>query len=173
MNVEKLDLQELCEFLIESKRETFAKDGPRISSKSPLSKNYLHERGDFRYEDQYFGEFLDVGEEIVWFRGIPVWGMGYRGGMLEGHENLASKTFTLLKKALMSPDPTFPIRGPQRLVEGEFEYKNSPLGDITSFTGSEEIKLDGQPIYFRNYIGGLIFGKYNKEMKINRGNNHE
>jgi len=168
MNVEELDLQELCEFLIEAKRETFAKDGPRVSSKSQLSKNYLYERGDFRYEDQYFGEFLDVGEEIVWFRGVPVWGMGYRGGMLEGSENLASRTFTLLKKALMIPEPAFPIRGPRTLVEGEFEYKNTPIGNLTSFTGSEEIELNGEPIYFRNYIGGLIFGKYNKEMKIKR-----
>ena len=166
MILETLNIKELCGFLINAKRNTFAKDAPREQSKSPLSKNYLYEKGDFRYEDQYFGELLDIGEEIVWYRGIPIWGMGYRGGMKKNHSNLAKQTFGILRDALMDPEPNFPVRGSQNLIDGDYEYINKSKGDITSFTGSELIKKNKQVIYFRDYVGGLIYGKNNQNMKI-------
>ena len=99
MIIETIDLKALCEFLIEAKKNSYAGEGARSPSKCILSKNYLYTKGDFRYEDQYFGEYLDVGEEIVWFKEIPVWGMGYRGGMFEEYRHLSEETFKVLRKA--------------------------------------------------------------------------
>lgn len=164
--LEILPIDELCKFLVNAKTNTFAKDVERVQSKCILSKNYLYEEDDFRYEDQYFGEYLDVGEEIVWKNGIPVWGMGYRGGMLEAYRSLNKETFSVLRKALLIPEKDFPTRGPKQMICGDFKYVNITHGDIKSFTGEEYIEKNGNKIYFRNYIGGLIYGKNNINMKV-------
>lgn len=166
MVIKTLDLNDFCNFLIEAKMETYAKDAPKSVSKCLCSKNYLYETGHYRYEDQYFGKYLDVGEEIVWFKGVPIWGRGYRGGMLEQYIHLARDTFKFLRKALCLPEYSFPVRGPKNLVENNFEYSNTPIGKITSFTGSENIRLNGELIYSRKYLGGIIIGKYNPNMQI-------
>ncbi len=58
-------MQDLISFLIEAKQNTYARQAEPAPSKCILSKNYLYLKDEFRYEDQYFGEYLDVGEEIV------------------------------------------------------------------------------------------------------------
>lgn len=164
--IDIIQKHKLCDFLIQAKQNTYAKQGERAESKCILSKNYLYTDGEFRYEDQYFGEYLDVGEEIVWYNGIPIWGMGYRGGMVETYRELHSETFIILRKALLLPDYDCPTRGPSMMNEGEYVYYNKVDGDITSFIGYEWIEKNKEKIYFRNYIGGFIFGKNNKNMII-------
>lgn len=164
--IKKINIEKLRKFLIKAKQNTYAGDGTRAESKCILSKNYIYIDGDYRYEDQYFGEYLDVGEEIVWYKEIPIWGMGYRGGMIKEYRDLSEKTFEFLRKALLKPQRDFSTRGPVEMKEENLIYRNIGNGDITSFTGYEFIECDGVKVYERHYIGGLIFGKNNVDMII-------
>lgn len=164
--LEEIPLSQLCNFLILARKNGYAGDGQRATSKCILSKNYIYEQNDFRYEDQYFGEFIDVGEEIVWLKEIPIWGMGYRGGLYDEYQHLKEEVFSFLKRSLLNPDPIFPTRGPVKTDDGKYFYENKAIGDITSFFGDEFIITHEKKIYFRNYLGGLIKGKMNKHAKI-------
>ena len=155
----KISKYKLCNFLILAKKNTYAANAKKAKSKCILSKNYIFSNNDFRYEDQYFGKYLDVGNEIVWYKDIPVWGMGYRGGMIRKYVDLHEETFAFLRKALMSPPIDFPARGPCELVHNDLIYLNNYKGDILSFVGEEIILKNQTKVYFRNYIGGLIFDK--------------
>lgn len=165
--ISELSKSSLCEFLILAKNNSsYACQGERAASKCILSKNYLYTNENYRYEDQYFGELLDIGEEIVWYQEIPIWGMGYRGGMLEPYRAIGGETFEVLRKALLKLPKDFPVRGPADFKDGSFHYINEYKGDILSFTGNEYILKDDTKIYERNYLGGLIYGKHNPEMRI-------
>jgi len=166
MQTEYVEKSRLLEFLIKAKQNSYAKHGTRVESKCILSKNYLYTDTDFRYEDQYFGEFIDVGEEIVWYHNIPIWGMGYRGGIFEEYHSIREETFIFLRKALMMPLKDFPTRGPSTYEEHPYTYVNKSIGDIFSFTGKEIIKKDDIQVYERNYVGGLIKGKASISLKI-------
>jgi hypothetical protein len=161
-----LSKHKLCQFLILAKQNTFAKNATRSPSKSLFSKNYIFEEDEFSYEDQYFGEYVDVGEEIVWFNGVPVWGMGYRGGVHAEFMAEREQAFSLLKKALLLPEKDFPVRGPQFLKDEGYSYHNYAKGNIFEFIGQEYIYRDKIEVCFRRYVGGLILGKNNKNMII-------
>jgi len=167
--IHELPLGALCSFLVLAKRHTFAADAPRSAPKSPLSKNYLFEIDDFRYEDQYFGEFVDVGIETVWYRGVPVWGMSYRGGVVARFASIKRPLFDFLREALRQPVPDFPTRGPREYARDALTYRNDVAGDIAGFHGAEQVWLAGEPSSHRRYVGGLILGKRNPDMRLVNG----
>lgn len=166
--ITELPRQQLCDFIAEAKRATYAAVEPaaRVASKSPQSKNYLFERDPFRYEDQYCGEIIDVGMETVWYQAIPVWGMVYRGGVHEAYTHLKQPLFSFLKEALRQPIAHFPTRGPEEYQRGNLLYSNRPEGDISTFQGSETVLMDGEPACYRRYVGGLILGQHNPKMRL-------
>lgn len=161
-----LTRQSLCDFLILAKKNTYASDALKTPSKCLLSKNYCFEWADFRYEDQYFGEITDVGEEIVWYQGIPIWGMGYRGGVHKSYQSETESAYQFLKQALRQPEVTFPIRGPRQIQNNIYRYVNQPNGNILDFTGKETIFRGDIEICYRRYVGGLIYGHSNADMII-------
>ncbi|OGE18157.1 hypothetical protein A3F00_04050 [Candidatus Daviesbacteria bacterium RIFCSPHIGHO2_12_FULL_37_11] len=74
------------------------------------------------------------------FKEKPVWASMYGGGMLNGKEELADKTFDFLKKAMSIDEEDFlSLRGPRELKDGEWRYKYDQDGDIFEFSGYEEI----------------------------------
>lgn len=163
----KLRLSELIDFLKRAKINTFASDAPRLLPlRPPHSKNYAFDEPPFRYEDQYFGEYVDVGEEIVWFNGIPIWGMGYRGGTHAWAYPNHVKIFEFLREALRQPDPRLPVRGPMALARDPYFYTCSINGSLLAFTGTETVYFEGKPAAFRHFLGGLIRGKHNFNMEI-------
>lgn len=164
--ITELPRQQLCDFIAEPKSATYAAAAARVASKSPQSKNYLFERAPFRYEDQYFGEIVDMGMETVWYQGIPVWGMVYRGGVQEEYTHLKPALFSFLKEALRHPVANFPTRGPEEYRRGKLVYLNRPEGDMSAFHGSETILMDGEPACYRRYVGGLILGQHNPKMRL-------
>lgn len=157
---------ELKAFLIRAKRRTYAGQGRRDPSLRPYSKNYSYKDGAFRYEDQYFGEYIDVGEELVWYHGIPLWGMGYRGGIHRKHLARHREALAFLRRALRRPDPVLPVRGPRYLRRGAYIYTNAVQGDIRAFTGREDIYWCDEPICFRDYVGGIIWGKRAPDLQV-------
>jgi len=161
-----LKVSELIDFLRRAKITTFASDGQRSPSLRPYSKNYSFDDPPFHYEDQYFGEYVDVGQEIVWFNGIPVWGMGYRGGTHAWAYPNHVAIFEFLREALREPDPVIPIRGPTTLFRDPFFYTCLLNGSLLAFTGTETVYWNGKPAAFRSLVGGIIRGKHSVDMRI-------
>ncbi len=147
--------KQLIEFLQRAKQATFASKTAEPTKTKDNGSEYTYEERPFLYKDKYFGYFTDTGQEIIWYNGIPVWSMSYRGGMLQ-HEELSGRCFSFLKRCLQKLPPEFPARGPKIYEEGDFKYENEWEGNINSFFGTEKIFWKEEQIYFRNYLGGVI-----------------
>ena len=58
-----MNLQELKQFLEETKRETYANEkAEKVSSSRLASEDYEFQKGDFLYHDTYFGKYDFIGE---------------------------------------------------------------------------------------------------------------
>jgi|TARA_B100001971_G_scaffold212781_1_gene243865 hypothetical protein len=150
-----MNKRSLEEFLQKAKKKTFASviTLPRINFDK--SKEYIYKEGNWIYKDKYFGSIVDTGQELVFYKERLVWSMSYRGGMIAGKENLSRKCFSFLKQCLRNAPLEFPVRGPINYKKGNFKYENSWKGNIEDFVGGETIFLNGEQIYFRNYLGGM------------------
>ncbi|MCP4110921.1 MAG: hypothetical protein GY749_36270 [Desulfobacteraceae bacterium] len=142
-------------FLITAKRNTWAGDGEQIRH-SDYSKNCSYSDGVFEYKDQYFGNLVDGGREVVFFNKRPIWIMGYHGGVFEEYYKHSEEIFTFLCRSLLASQTGLPVRGPRCFVEGDFEYQNSYQGDLKYFTGSEIIVWRKIKVYRKAYVGGEI-----------------
>ena len=161
-------LKNLASFLVKAKIQTYAADEaevPKEKAERPGFKELVHKEGDFEYRDSYAGFYFAPGQEIVKYKGKPVWSMVYSGGMLPKYQSLelAKKTYSFLKLALQKVEESRPFRGPsylkQKTADGAFEYVDKSSGSIGWFKGTEKILLDGKEVYRQDYIGGLILSK--------------
>lgn len=158
----QIDLGELANFLVEAKRQAYAGDGKEIEPQRPGFKELEFKDGDWEYRDSYVGFYFAPGQEVVRFKGKPVWIMSYNGGMLSqyhGDIELARHAFAFLKQALKRVEASRPFRGPEEREDGDWEYADSSKGDISSFTGTESIFYKGDEVFRQEYFGGLIVPK--------------
>ena len=149
-----VNLQELARFIVEAKKNTFAGEGEG-KRESDDSKNLHFKQGNYVYRDRYFGSERFGGEEIVWFKGKPVWLMNYYGG-IEKKIVDSEVVFAFLRKALLQISVDCPFRGPRFYKEDNFKYADSSSGDATCFKGTEEIAYRGEIIHRLEYAGGVI-----------------
>ena len=94
-------LQQLNEFLGKASLETYAGDGQETTSQRPGFIEFEYKKGDFLYRDSYAGFLTSAGQEVVWYRGIPIWTQQYGGGMDPKYQNdeaFAHETFSFLKR---------------------------------------------------------------------------
>ncbi|MBR9677810.1 MAG: hypothetical protein GOU97_00750 [Nanoarchaeota archaeon] len=157
-----MNIEELSKFLVKAKTSTYASDVAEITSQRKGFKELEFEEGDWCYRDSYSGFYCAPGQEVVSFRGEPVWAMSYNGGMRKKyHENLgfAKQTFNFLKEALKRIEESRPFRGPESFEQGDYEYVDESEGDVTSFKGLEKIFYKGELVFEQDYIGGLIIQK--------------
>lgn len=155
-------LQDLARFLVKAKKNTYAGGGKEIASQRPDFKELEFIEGDFEYRDSYFGLYQAPGQEVVRYKGKPVWLMAYSGGMKKQyHKDLdfAEQTFAFLVKALSQVEESKPFRGPDSLKEGDYEYINKVDGDISQFRGRESILYKGEEVFLHDYIGELVVSK--------------
>jgi len=156
------DLNQLAKFLVRAKTQTYAGDGKEITAQRPGFTELEFKEGDFEYRDSYSGFFQAPGQEVVRYKGNPIWTMAYSGGMekkYHGNTDFALKTFSFLKQALSRVEEIKPYRGHDDLKEGDFEYINKVEGDIANFRGQEQILYKGEKVFVQDYIGGLIIQK--------------
>lgn len=152
-------LEELAQFLVKAKIHTYAGDGPEVSPQRPGFRELEFLEGDFGYRDSYVGFYFAPGQEVVRFRGDPVWTMAYSGGMnpeYHGLETFSRETYDILKRALLRVEASRPFRGPECFSEGDWLYRDSSIGDITNFIGDEQIFRRGREMFRQHYIGGII-----------------
>ena len=117
-----LNTQDFREFLVRAKRNTFA------SGKNPKegldgSRLFPYEEGNLSYIDNYWGELIFFGHEVVREDGIEIWGMNYHG-RVEAPE-LNDRITALLKKSLTQVPLEFPFRGPLGMEDGDLLYCRS------------------------------------------------
>ena len=146
--------KELKEFLVEAKKSTYAGDGQTVDPSRLGSKDLPYRKGDFYYLDSYLGSINFIGEEAVWFKESPIWGMNYYGEMLV--ENIPDGFSKCLKGALLNVPLENPYRGSKSYQSNVYNYRCSWEGDIGSFFGEEIIYLEDKLIYKLRFHGGLI-----------------
>ncbi|MBI4146284.1 hypothetical protein HY489_03025 [Candidatus Woesearchaeota archaeon] len=160
----EFDLLDLASFLLRARNQSYAGMAePMANPQRPGFKEFppYHE-GSFEYLDSYAGNYYAPGQEVVRYKGKPVWNMAYNGGMLpehHGNRDLSQETYAFLKKALQRVELARPFRGPARFAQNNFEYIDQSEGDITNFKGTERILHKGQEVFRQDYIGGLIVHK--------------
>ncbi len=148
---------ELKEFIRWAKVQGYADQNSVWEKTSDGGKTFMIKKGEYTYQDTYFGDLIDCGQERVSYKGKTIWIMAYRGGSLD--EVLAREAFDFLKKCISRIPSDFPARGPKDFNEGDWKYENKWQGDIEGFVGEENIYFKGKKICFRNYLGGLIKNK--------------
>ncbi len=161
--------RDFVRFLVRAKKATYAGSGKEVSSQRPGFKELVYLEDDFEYRDSYAGYYMAPGQEVVRYRGNPLWAMAYSGGMLnvyQGDKELVKKTFDFLKKALSNVSESLPYRGPEEFKDGHFAYINYPVSGIIAervsifdFHGREEIRHHGTTVFRQRYLGGIIIPK--------------
>lgn len=153
--------QQLFEFIDKAGKATWAGGGKEVSTpERPGFKELVYEKGNFAYRDSYTGHYRSWGMEVVRFKGEPVWISAYGGGMIEGYEELAEKTFEFLGSALGKDGGDFQsFRGPHKLHLGDWAYTYSQQGDVNEFWGYEEICYRGKLVFFHKIMGGRVIHK--------------
>ncbi len=143
--------EELIEFLIEAKKNTYAASCGKINSTRLDSHDLKYKRDGLIYLDSYLGSEEFGGQEAVWKDGIAIWFMNYSGRVLH-------KTFSgsFLKEALKKVTKNLPFRGPRFYQNGDYSYHFSVVGSINWFDGKEEIIYKGNKVYEGRVHGGKI-----------------
>lgn len=145
------DHQQLLEFIIETKRNTYANKSNKQESSRNQSHDYMFENNNFQYYDSFFGSEKFSGQEIVYQNKKICWSMNYYGQVLS-HEFRSD----FLKQALLHVNQQSPFRGPQFYQKGEYTYISQYNGDITFFEGSENIYYQNKRIYTCRFHGEYI-----------------
>ncbi len=147
---------QLKEFLVEAKKNTYASDSPNIVAKPYLesSKQFQFSNGKYLYQDIYFGTEKFSGMEIVYDENVPIWTMVYSGGV--DYPMDLKEVYSFLKRALRNISFDFPARGPRIFREGHLTYENNYEGSIERFHGEEYILLNETEVYRLSYYGGIV-----------------
>lgn len=151
-----MDLEKLKSFLINANQAGYASgDEKKQVKETDGSTTITFGKDDFSMHDNYFGGEPYGGREVVSYKGKAVWMMVYYGWVESSVVDIGS-VYTILQGALRNMPEEAPFRGPSIFKEGEYEYRNSWKGEVSSFSGVEEIYQGEKQIYKATYIGGLV-----------------
>ncbi|NFO15668.1 helix-turn-helix transcriptional regulator [Clostridium botulinum] len=150
-NKEKIDNDQLIQFLLKAKKETYAGHGKEIKASRIASHDLEYKDGEFYYYDSYIGGERFGGEEAVWIKNKPYWCMNYYGRVIG--ENFNGE---FLKDALLNVPYESPYRGPALYQNGEYTYHCKTEGSFEFYQGYEEIFYDGKKIYECIFNGGIV-----------------
>ena len=141
----------IISFLIRAKRATYAGKGAETASSRIGSHDLVYRENNLMYYDTYLGGDRFAGEEALWISDVPYWSMNYIG-------RVTGSPFSgdFLKEALLHVPEDMPFRGPEKYVNGNYDYSCSVEGDCDWFQGKETISYCGNQIYECIYHGGLI-----------------
>jgi len=152
-----VNLNKLTNFLKTAKKNTYASEmAKKVISQRPNSKDYEYAEREFLYHDTYFGSRDFIGEEIVYEKEKPIWGMNYNGYIVD--DSVTEVEIDKSLRTALKQDYTniIPVRGPKNFKIENYEYKNNISGGLGRFDGREEILKDGKLIYYAVFHGGLI-----------------
>ncbi len=147
-------MKEKVKFLIKAKKATYAGDGKEYQSSRKQSHDLKYQEDDFIYYDSYLGNNHFIGEEILYKKDQPVWGMNYYGQELS--KNFKSQ---FLKQALSEVKSEMPFRGPKVFTKGDYKYICETSGSFDQFSGQEHIYYKNKKVYQCSFHGGKIISK--------------
>ena len=153
----EFSLEHLNAFILKAKAASYVGDGENAESCRPGSHDLIFEEVPFFYLDSYFGGSDFIGQEVVYYKGKPVWAMNYYGRILEPALITAAETGGVIKKSLSKM-----YAGEHRFLGGfehtadDLYYTDTSQGELSSFTGKEWISRDTKKVYELDYHGGLI-----------------
>ncbi|MDD4289895.1 MAG: DUF5680 domain-containing protein [Patescibacteria group bacterium] len=151
-----INKKELCKFLVEAKKFTYASgDATKEIKEDNKSKTLIFESEDFKYHDNFFGGEPYGGREVVFFKDQPVYMMVYYG-YVDGKIDNFSNIYKVLRGALLLIPEENPYRGPKEYIDGDYKYSNNFKGEVDNFSGEETITFKGEEIYKAKYIGGFV-----------------
>jgi hypothetical protein len=156
MNMPQYSKEKLEEFIVRAKAATYVGSGSHSLSHRPNSHDLEYHEGEFAYLDSYFGGSDFIGEEVVYFKGQPVWAMNYYGRILEPDRIAAAEAGQVIKESLTRMYREGRFLGGFTCTADHGVYHDGNQGDFTSFTGREWITRDGLAVYELFYHGGLI-----------------
>lgn len=146
------DNSRITNFLILAKRNTYAAKKNQVESSRTASCDfYYQDESGYEYYDTYLGGERFVGEEAVWFRQTPVWGMNYAGRVIGKHFD-----GDFLKDALLSMPYQYPFRGAEIYRRGNYCYHCKVDGTFDWFQGYEDIFYNNDKIYECYFHGGDV-----------------
>ena len=147
--------EELKSFLLAANAAGYASgDLKNRIKESDGSTTITYTEGPWKSVDNYAGGEPYAGATKVSFEGKVEFMMVYYGAVLLG-ENF-NEVYAFLIKALQHMPKDFPYRGPKDYSEGEWQYKNSWTGEVSEFSGEEEIYKNAQKVFWTKYLGGLV-----------------
>src|SRR5262245_2760498 len=147
---------ELLSFLLDANRHGYAAGDqvPRVVE-ADHSTTIVHEHGEWKFHDNYFGGEPYGGRAVVLVNGRPVW-MAVYYGRVESADIGVQTVYSFLQQALRPPPKDLPFRGPDEFSDGRFTYRSTRHGSVADFWGDESVHLSGQPVYTARYAGGLV-----------------
>lgn len=154
----KVDVEQLNAFIVKAKAATYVGDGAKSPSCRSGSHDLQFQDGGFAYLDSYFGGADFIGEEVVYYRGEPVWAMNYYGRILKPEMIAAAEAGQIIKQSLSAMYREGRFLGGFECDTGDGVYTDTSEGDVASFTGKEWITRQGVVVYELVYHGGLIKG---------------
>lgn len=143
--------EDLNKFIINAKRNTYAKKKGKVDPCREGSMDYYYSEGKYSYLDSFVGSSMFSGEEVVYEKHLAVWSMNYYGKVIGEHFD-----GDFLKEALLHVSVQMPFRGPEIYHKGEYYYHNSVNGNIEFFYGKEEIFYQDIKVYECLYHGGIL-----------------
>ncbi|UKS29962.1 DUF5680 domain-containing protein [Paenibacillus sp. HWE-109] len=155
-----IEFAALTDFLIKSKKQTYASHGDEAVVRSFLngSKQLEIRSGDYLYRDIYFGFSFFAGQEMIEYQDRPIWSMVYSGGITVPNASRETTVhlYSFLRDALRAVDGESPYRGPQSFQANAYLYQNEVSGTFERFTGYESIQANDVKMYELTYSGGMI-----------------
>lgn len=149
-----MDKNILTDKLLDFRTKTYAAGTGKVEPALNGSIQYEYTDGDWLYRDVYFiGNGIFPGLETVYYQEKPVWSMSYFGNFSKMSEDQAD---TMLRPALMDLWQETRIFNNIEKDFGTFKYKCNGQGTIDELSGTEEIFIGNDRVYFLYYAGGFI-----------------
>ena len=150
-----VDINQLKAFKKEAHGAGYESENPANEIKEKDGSTTLwYESGDWKFHDNYFGGEPYGGRTVISYKNKPIWMMVYYGWLDEKVSDV-NEAYSFLRKALRA-ERGESFRGPKEFNEGKFRYTNDWQGDLESYSGKENISMDGDLIYIAMYMGGLV-----------------
>lgn len=110
---------------------------------------------EYTYEDEFYGGEPYSGNETIWESGKPIFRCVYWGKVAEGED--FGVLYSFLRASLaQGPSGSCVHRGPESFRNGDLEYTNECVGDITEFRQAERILHKNREVYLAYFYGGII-----------------
>ncbi|MCW8328735.1 DUF5680 domain-containing protein [Photobacterium sp. SDRW27] len=148
--------QELYDFIVKAKANSYVGRAPKCLSYRPGSQDIQFQVGLFKYLDSYFGGTDFLGQEVVYFNDVPVWAMNYYGKILSPDIYDGEKAGNVIVESLALLYESGHFLGDSTHQTELGIYNDTNEGSVLSFTGYEWIDYQERKVYDLHYHGGLI-----------------